>query len=355
MRIAILSFWNSNDNYGQLMQCYALQQYYKSQGHEIVHIRYDFAETSPLSVKIIKLFNPKIVVRKVKAIVEGRKRKRERLKDNRGFEEFRNQYLNWTQDYHGYKELCQKPPVADMYVVGSDQVWNFYQGKFMDNRNLLHAVFLDFGDETIIRKSYAASFGGMKFDRQFINEITPLLARFSEVTVREKSGIATCELLARDDAKWVCDPTLLFNAEIYRNLYQADSSTNDMQVSQHYVFLYYLNNGGSFNIQTVYEWAGKKGLSVIYVGGNGNYDEFPKDNATIPQWLYYIDHAEYVVTNSFHCSVFSSIFGKKFGVVPITGVNEGMNERMESLFEYLQMEPRMIMNENLDVLENEIE
>ena len=95
-------------------------------------------------------------------------------------------------------------------------------------------------------------------------------------------------------------------------------------------------------MKEIMELIKEKDLEVVYVTGNGVINNREKFFATIPEWLYLIDNAEYVITNSFHCCVFSSLFGKKFGVVKLKGKYAGMNTRMESLFTQLEIEQRWL-------------
>ena len=113
-----------------------------------------------------------------------------------------------------------------------------------------------------------------------------------------------------------------------------------------------LKNECDFDIQKVYDFAAERKFQIVYVTGNGVLDRKEKFFATIPEWLYLIDNAEYVVTNSYHCSVFSALFSKQFGVVKLKGKFTGMNTRMESLFMQLEIEPRWIQD-NFSVLEKE--
>ena len=81
-----------------------------------------------------------------------------------------------------------------------------------------------------------------------------------------------------------------------------------------------------------------------------------KTFATIEDWLYLIDHAEYVITNSFHCCVFSLLFKKKFAVVPLTGKVTEMNSRLETLFKIFKIPSRWLKNkDDFSVLELSLE
>jgi hypothetical protein len=342
MKIGILTLWWSEDNYGQQLQCYALQKYLCNMGHDAYLIRYDprgDLEKTPIYKKILKIFNP----REIEIYINYKRKELSSHKDNnkhpRFFSDFREKYIKQTEKiYTSWNELKTMPPDADIYVVGSDQVWNFYNYNVKKCHNLIHAFFLDFGTAKIKRISYAASWGGKHISSDLIREITPLLKRFNLVTVREKSGIEICHSCGFEDAKWVIDPTMLLKPDNYRELYVKPKK----KLLAPYIFFYYLNNGGSFIIRDVYNWAEKKKMNVEYVGGNSNTDSFAKDYVTIPEWLYLIDHAEFVITNSFHCCIFSILFHKKFGAIRLTGSNCDMNERLDSLFQLFNIQPRYI-------------
>lgn len=358
MKIGILTFWWSEDNYGQQLQAYALQRYLRDAGHDAFLIRYnslgDFPKNNPIK-KIYKAFNPVKLVKFFINLRNKAKLKTEYNEHSRHFDEFRSKYINMSEHvYNNFMELQQNPPEADIYIVGSDQVWNpaCCGGSTLEQSKLpLHAYFLDFGKESTKRMSYAASWGIKDLDESFVTEITPMLKRFNAITVREKSGTELCAKCGRNDSKWVCDPTLLLNAEEYRSLYKSENIT---QRQKPYLVFYYLNNG-KFNAQSVYDFATSKGLDVVYITGNGVVDKFEKTYATVPEWLSLIDNAQYVITNSFHCCVFSILFHKQFASIKLQGQNAGMNERLTSLFELCKMEERYCTDRNFAVLEKDYE
>ena len=305
----------------------------------------------PLIKKFYKVFNPKKLYNFAKRI-NRKKVEIERENNDRQFELFRQKYIVQSEDiYSSLKALQNNPPKADAYIVGSDQVWNFYQD-IKHRSNLLHAYFLDFGTANIKRLSYAASWGRTDVSDEEITEITPLLKRFDYVSVREKSGIELCKKCGNNNAEWVSDPTLLLSAETYRKIY---CESEIYKPKSQYLLLYMLNNECDFDIQSVYKYAEKKSLEVVYVSGNNLYDNHKKNFATIPEWLYLVDNAEYVITNSFHCGVFSTLFHKQFGIVPLTGKAAGMNARMKSLFELRGTGERFIKNDDFDVLDKAYE
>lgn len=352
MKIGIMTFWWSDDNYGQLLQCYALQKYLRGLGHEPYLIRYKWYSDvikNPLPVRILKALNPVFMYKYVKNKKNKALIKKETNKNSRCFDDFRKRYITQSEaQFSSLRQLQENPPSADVYVVGSDQVWNFWNNPVRRFRNIIHAYFLDFGVAETKRASYAASWGVKNISSEYIKEISPLLSKFDYISVRELSGIALCNQCGAKSAKWVPDPTQLLSVKDYRDLY----NENKLRKPQNkYLLLYILNNKCDFDIQAIYNFAATKNLEVIYVTGNGTIDNYLKFSATIPEWLYLIDNAEYVITNSFHCCVFSILFNKQFAALLLTGKYAGMNSRLDSLFNRYEIEPRFIQVNDFSILD----
>lgn len=117
-----------------------------------------------------------------------------------------------------------------------------------------------------------------------------------------------------------------------------------------YVLFYYLDNGGKFDKKSVFRFAQERNLDVRYISANMNMDAYEKTYATIPEWLFLVDNAQYVITNSFHCCVFSILFRKQFGAIALTGTYSGMNSRLQSLFEMTGCGERYLKDDNFSVL-----
>jgi len=345
MKIGILTFWWSEDNYGQLMQCYALQKYLRDAGHDVFLIRYRWEKdvSDSFANRLLKATNPVKIIKHLKYKLYKRNINKEFISNNRKFSEFRNKYITYTDKiYYSYDELKKNPPEADVYIVGSDQVWRFGHRSLKRDIKKLHAYFLDFGDSSIKRFSYAASWGITELKSEFIKEITPLLKKFKYVSVRESTGLTICEECGITNAEWVPDPTMLIKPEIYRSLYKESEIRKPLKS---YLMLYMLNNDCDFDLSKIYYFARSRNLEVVYVTGNGVIDDYDKYFATIPEWLYLIDNADYIITNSFHCCVFSTLFEKQYAVIPLTGKHVGMNSRLDSLFERFGIESRYIDND----------
>jgi hypothetical protein len=350
MKIGIITFWWSADNYGQILQCYALQKYLRDAGHDAYLIRYDprndYVKTS-FWKKVLKAFNP------IKLFNYVRYKVRKLVIYVRKFDSFRKQHIRQSEKiYYSYQELMEDPPEADVYIVGSDQVWNPDFIAWENTNEQVKAYFLDFGDAEKKRIAYATSFGKEQVAGDYIREITPLLKKFDYVSVREKSGLDICRQCGVD-AEWVPDPTMLLNVDDYRALYTQESVK---MINKPYCLLYMLDMHCNFSIELIHTWAKSKKISIIYVTANGRYDKHKKLYATIPEWLYLIDHAEYVITNSFHGSVFSLLFQKRFGILSLTGKHNEMNTRFYALFELLGIKERFINHlAKMDVLDEDID
>lgn len=356
MKIGIMTFWWSNDNYGQLLQCYALQQYLREQGHEPFLIRYDSRPDflpPPVWRKVIKAFNPIKLSRfiKYKFIKKFQKIQfnLEEQNNQRQFDSFRKKYIRQSEQiYLSYSELKENPPKADCYIVGSDQVWNFYEYPLNKCKNPLHAYFLDFGASSTKRISYSASWGKTEISDEYKNEIQPLLSKFNYISVRERTGVSLCQACGAKKVELRCDPTLLLKADHYRQLYLTEKNPD---FPERYILVYRLGNPCDFPMKKISNWANSKSLEVIYVTANGLSDTYKKIYPTIQQWLSLIDNAEYVITNSFHCCVFSLIFRRKFAVIPLKSSAKGMNSRIETLFELFKVTPRWLEKDNFSILE----
>lgn len=153
------------------------------------------------------------------------------------------------------------------------------------------------------------------------------------------------------DAEWIPDPTLLLSSDDYRNIYQ-DKRNSIRKIKEKFLLIYLvLSKYKSFDLAFIYKYAVDKGLKVIYVTEDKINDSYEKYYPTIPEWLYLVAQAEYVVTNSFHGTVFSLIFHKQFGTIPLVGYSSATNKRIESLYELFHIEDRFIYDEDLSILD----
>lgn len=331
MNIGIVTCWKPDDNYGTQIQCFALQTYLRSLGHNAYLIRYsrnnDLIKIPVTQRKLYNIFNPVKVVKILYVTLLSKKIKKEGELYDRDAPAFREKYLKQSREYPNINALKTDPPEADIYIVGSDQVWNI---NYRQVNNLM-AHFLDFGDEKTKRISYAASFGfGLdRLSDGYINAVFPLLKRFNGISVREESGCEICKKIGINNVEQVCDPTFLIRPEQYLDYFKNE---NIVLPNEDYIFVYNLSSTSELNIDNIEKWADTNNYKVIYVTGHGRADKVEKCYPTIPEWVYLIANARFVITNSFHGAVFSLMFHKELAVYPITGSSFGNpNSRLETL------------------------
>ena len=349
MRIGIVTYWSSSDNYGQQLQCFALQKYLIGLGHDAYLIKYMPTSHIPLWRRIARSIKYRLLVsseqkekdKKLKLICE----RNNLLNCRRGFKEFRDKYIKSTEIvYRNIKELRNNPPAADIYICGSDQVWN---NSLKDPDTA--GWFLDFGKPTVKRVSYAASIG-RDIDSSEINRFTKYLKNFNAISVREQKAYAICHQLGFDKSIIAIDPTLLLNSSAYDSI-EIDSNGTDV-AGKPYVFIYTLN------IRTAEEiyWddfqkiIAKNGLHIRSVSSSGYLPArellpgVQNEQATIPEWLSLIKHSEYVITTSFHGVVFCLLYHKPFYAVLLNNEYSKGNDRIVSLLESLHLSNLIVSN-----------
>lgn len=349
MRIGILTFWKTEDNYGQLLQCYATQSFLKSLGHEPFLIKAtNGREYNPtLKQRLISKLRTAyrlmpypgyMLKRGIKSALYTLKHCK--LKPeviNRRFEYFRKDCLNCTEKEYTLEMLSTNPPKADAYMVGSDQIWNTKDGIY----------FLSWAPDNAIKASIAASFGACEATDDFCKLIEPWVKRFDLVTVREQRGMEICQKIGRKDAQLVPDPTLLLTKDDYEVI-----ADNHRVPDEPYLFVYFLGTRTTINWKEIHDFAKNNGLKIVYVGSQGQEDKFKKEEPAIPEWLGLMANAQYVITNSFHGTVFAIQFMKKFMVYPITGIAAKMNDRLSTLLNPLGLGDRIYAGSLAGITDN---
>lgn len=362
MKIGVITYWTSNNNYGQLLQCWALQKFLIKKGHHPFLIRfvpYLGARDASFFCRV-KLFFRRclklVLVYPVFQLYKYRKQYEVEKKLNaifrekdkqRNFDGFRKDYLYKTDSlYRDYAELLENPPIADAYICGSDQIWNFNL-----HPNSLKPFFLQFGSNTIKRIAYAPSIGRDYWPQNRTNELKQYLSDFCSISLREESGVQICRKLGFD-AKHVLDPTMLLEKTDYESIEEPSTDTTP------YIFIYGLNykSKEEINYEEIKEYAKNKGLKIIVTNGSGYtpcrelFDEAEYIYATIPQWLSLISKAELVITPSFHGVVFSILYHKRLMYTPLKGALSRGNSRVLELFKDLGLNC-LIKDDNRNIAE----
>ncbi len=343
MKIGILTQPLQN-NYGGLLQNYALQQVLIKAGHDVETI--DQVDQKPKSR--IRTFIGKYR-RELIWLLFPRKRKLATTKEEiavirRETNRFINTYLHRTEiigTEKGFAKIAKKNKY-DAYIVGSDQCWRPKYNAFLE---MMYLYFVK-KDTGIVRISYAASFGTdqWEYSQEQTIKCASLLKLFDLVTVREDSAVYLCKEHFGLDAYHVLDPTLLLSSEDYQKLIETEQITK----SEGSLFYYILDP------------IKEKRLLLDNIAKSQNLVPFtimPRIQAQIRtvedvkerledcvypsviEWISGFRDAKMVLVDSFHGAVFSIIFNKPFWVV--ANCKRG-NARFYSLLKLFHLEDRMV-------------
>lgn len=308
-------------NYGGILQNYALQQVLKKMGHEPVTL--DYMPSLPLWRYCLyagKTFLCALIPSKRHPL----KPYHHFLQRPEALKHFVDMHITHTKTIASYSARQLAMYGIEAIVVGSDQVWRYkYNNEIIDDK------FLAFAKGIGCRKiAYAASFGVDKWD--YPDEVTArvkgLIKQFNAVSVRETSAAVLCRNNLGVEAPVVLDPSLLLTREDYLPFCAS------MQVSAGPYMASYVLDDDKRKQEMINCFAKEKGLSVKKM-------TVSDDGCSIEEWLSTIKNAEYVITDSFHGSVFSILFGKQF----YTFDNKGRGaDRFYTLFSALGLMSRLL-------------
>lgn len=270
-------------------------------------------------------------------------------KKEKAFKVFRNENIPMTEKtYRCNQELCDDPGEYDVYIAGSDQIWNpdFFRYDM--------SYFLNFVPEGKKKISYASSFAKRVFSSPYYDECSKLLSDFDAISVREHSGINIVKELCGKEAVQVLDPTLLLN----RNEWAMITENSSLRAKQFSGILCYIMPGDKAvtnaiekNAQMIHKLTG---LPIMRLGiKEYNWKKYKAEEvdlfASPTDFVTYFLNAQYVVTNSFHGTAFGINFGKQT-IIPYNSQlkkEKAIHERIFSLLEELESFELLIPNEQI--------
>ncbi len=331
MKIGTITYWDTDNNYGQVLQCFALIRFLKSLGHDAFLIRHTMTRHQSLLQKMLWWLSH-FSLSRIKAGLTYRRMRKNMASDmnsiNRNFAEFKRQYIPCTDQLYSQEELMHMPPKADAYICGSDQIWG-------EPNPVMMLQFAPDGTHCI---AFAASMGGVEFNDHDATTFKNYLKRFSLITLREQSGVEYCQKIGISAARLFPDPTLMLSARVYRQIYHDQQVTTQ---AKPYLLIYLLGNPSMINVDDVFHYAATHQLDVKYVAAQGGKDDYEKIYPTVPEWLSLIDNADCIVTNSYHGTIFSLIFNTPFLTIPLVGTFARMNKRIDSLLSHFGLTDRI--------------
>ena len=237
--------------------------------------------------------------------------------------------------YPDINALRSNPPDADVYIAGSDQIWNPDMQNGWDP-----AFYLDFGKSSIRRLSYAASFGIDNIKPESKDFIRTNLSKFEAIAVREKTGLSILNDLGFTNSEQVLDPVFLLTSEQWRKVVISQAKKYNLK-SGEYILLYDFINDDK--VRDFVKLCSKvTGLPIIAINDlrRNSCAKRNINNAGPLEFVSLISNAAVVVSNSFHATAFSCIFDKDFYTFPLS--TQRNSSRMTDLLSSLGVMERFL-------------
>lgn len=284
-------------NYGSVLQAYATLKVIQEMGYDCELIDYIYPNDYQFERGTPKrsLFSYlRILIRNYAWY-----RRRRKLK------EFWSEEFSLSANYKNHAAIFEKPPVYDIYITGSDQVWN---PRFMKGDAAFLLGFTPLGAKRI---AFSSSFACKELDDSVKEIYKELLSRYAHISTREKGGSQLIEELLGKKVPVTLDPTLLLNAEEWKTL--ASKKKNNFANRQYilFYFLGYAFDPRPYIYDLLHYVQTETQLEII------SFSVLPKDfnkvtivaDASPYDYLYLFENASYVITSSFHGTAFAANFG----------------------------------------------
>lgn len=311
MKIEILTIHRLN-NFGSAFQAMALCEYLNNMGHdaEVLDYHPDYYKGNKLKNKIGRILF-----------------RRTYLNREHKFSEFVKKYIPVSmQNFKTYEEVKNDHPKADVYVSGGDQLWNYYH--ICGNDDTYKLTFWN-GRKI----SYGTSLGGADFSKENLADLCGKIKDFEAVSVRESSSV---DLLNTNNisAEWVVDPVMLLPTKRYEEIMIYPKE------DRKYAFVYLVSPSKLLD-EAVEYLSVVCGLKIIVYAGLGHKCkcDSQKRELSPEEVIGYIKNAEIVLSSSFHATVFSLLFKKKFAVIL---PDEHTNERLFDLLRWTMLEETIL-------------
>lgn len=331
MKIAIITL-HRVFNYGSVLQTYATQKVFENAGYEVEVIDYITEQRTnrrlfcgvPDFIKQDFVHKSTYLLAKFFSVLIKKKT----------FGGFLRKNVRLTsKKYITIQDLISNPPKADVYVTGSDQVWNSVYNEGIDR-----GFFLDFVPENIPRVAFVSSFGKEYLDEWEIEKTFSYLKRYKVISVREDSAANIIENLGLDKPVQLIDPTLQITDKEWLNI------ASRRLVKEPYLILMLLYNEDNHATEYARKIADEKGLKLVKLSWEMKRPLMVDQlftHRSPENFLSLFAYAEFVVTNSFHGLAFSINLKKQFVVVP----RQEFNSRIESLLTLTNLTDRMVSTE----------
>ena len=302
MKVDIITFHFVN-NFGGALQAYALQKTIAGECGADVEI-IDYRNWFIRFTDTVRLFP---ITTNLKELWSGLQTMRQRLGRLGKFRQFVRQNFALSKYYPSARALGKKPPAADKYVCGSDQIWNP-----VITLGVTPPYFLGFVEERAKKIAYAPSFGSSTVGKRYFPKISKYLSSFGALSVREQPGVELVQALTGRKAECLIDPTFLLPKGEWEKAASAPVTRGP------YMLLYIMqrDEGVYAHARELKERTGLRLVEISRYGFNPGFVDETVIDIGPAEFLSLFKNAEYVFTNSYHGFVFSVLFEKRFCIVP---------------------------------------
>lgn len=300
MKIGLFTIHKSCDSFGAALQAYATYRVLTELGHDVEII--DAAYPKFLTYIPSKRFPTYYQHNYYKSRPFDFLARIKNLKSYYRFCKF-NKLCKYSRHYYGYDSLYRNPPNYDLYVTGSDQVWN----PTLDLN--IEPFLLTFTPENARRISYASSIGLDHMPEEFKDVFINGIKRFQNISVREeKAKEIIQQLTGRNDIEVVLDPTMLITGSQWREIAKTPPIKD-------YVLCFCLRIDRN-KLDIALNIANQRQKRLVVIGHKiKGYDTTMFINDAGPlEWLGWMDNAEFIFTDSFHGTAFAINLCKQFNV-----------------------------------------
>ncbi len=331
-KVGIITIHRIN-NYGSVLQAYALQRACEELGYKAKIIDYCFPNGfhahNRYATATDSQPNEPTWIKALFALALKRQHK--------GIGAFVKRYQHLSEkQYHLPDELKKDAPVYDVYITGSDQLWN------PRHCNGDPSFMLHFAPDNAVKMSYAASIGTNEIPEELLPLYKELLGRYSKIAVREKSGIEVIRNLTGKEAAVVLDPTLLLDSKQWNEI-----AKNKRPFKGKYILCYFLNysfNAFPYVDDLAREMQKQTGYEIVRVARPPHYLGEPRTHyrvgASPEEFLSLVRDSEMVLTTSFHGTAFAVNYGKP--VLTVVKDRNASDSRQVSLMESLGLNDQII-------------
>lgn len=319
-------------NYGSFLQAYALKKIIESQGHKVEFVDYKVEDC--LNTKKDVTENKSCFFKRILNLIKlcFSKKRRKARKMYKESEKFFNSFENEFWKIIGLSKENNYRAKVDTLVIGSDEVFNCTQ----NNKNVGYSKEL-FGYNNNAKKviSYAASFGSTTIEKieeyHIKKELSNMLSKFKAISVRDKNSGNIIKELTGIEPYYNLDPVLIYDFE--------NEITKETVKIKDYIIVYAYSERIQEKEQIeIKKFAKKYNKKLITIGTIQPFCDIYIPDVSPFVLLEYIKKADYIITDTFHGTIYSIKYNKQFATI----IRNSNRQKLTDLLERCYKEDRMI-------------